>query len=177
MTLMEEELTLFEESFEESKAKVAIETAPPQKEAETGVAEELIFFEEPLEELKGPPEIQTAPAEKRVETGVVEKLVFFEEPLEESKAHPETGTPLPDRAAEIGVEEEELSELSEEEFPEALLEEVLKEEEIGFVGMRKEKEIGPIEAADPVVSKGDGSPRQMWSIARSKTSSRRGFKT
>ena len=146
MTL-EEELTLFEESFEELKTQPATETAPPQKAAETRVAEDLILFEEPLEELKGQPEIQTAPTERSVETAVAEELFLFEEPLEESKAQPETETLPPERAAEIGIEEEELSELSEEEFPEALLEEVLKDEEIGFVGMRKEKEIGTVEEA------------------------------
>lgn len=148
-----EELTLFEVPSEEAKEQSEIETIPSQEEARAGVLEELTLFEAPFEEIKGQPETQTTPTVTKVVNEAGEEMILFEESLEEMKTQPETGTFTAVNGREIKVEEEELSELSEEEFPEALLEEVLKEEEIGLVGARKEKEIGPVEEADaPTIS-------------------------
>ena len=164
---LEEELSLFEESFRESTetAPAEVKSAGTEKKVEAEVAEELTLLEESFEESKAPPSIETPSPESAGGTGIPEELVLFEEPLEELKAQPVAGMSPTESVEEISVEEEELSQLSEEEFPEALLEEVLKKEEIGFAGMQKERETGMAEkpgapavsgeATGPLVGVGD----------------------
>jgi hypothetical protein len=117
-------------------------TAKPAARAE---ALESFFAEEPRAEARAemPPlearRLEKAAAQTAAPAILAEDLqsLFNEESLEE--------VPTGVASSEAPLESEALTELSEEEFPEALLEEELKEEEVSIIEMPKEEKMGVIE--------------------------------
>jgi hypothetical protein len=113
-------------------------TAKPAARAE---ALESFFADEPVAEARAEmPPLEARRVEKVAAPAILAEdlqSLFKEESLEE--------VPTGLASSEAPLESETLTELSEEEFPEALLEEELKEEEVSIIEMPKEEKMGVIE--------------------------------